>query len=522
MEDNSMHTSLSQRLSEVCTSIRLILFFLVVCVASIAVAGCMPGDPFLASPNAVSTPTPLLGSFNLSVQVIDETTDTPIIDAEIVLQLQERAPLTGRTDSNGYGRIFVPDTYIGMPGVLRVQSGGYTPYEQQIDLRSGQLPERVILEPATILLTEEPAPICRVIHGEPNLPVTKEPIGPAFSETIGGVFVGATLIIEGSVPSPMGTYYEISGFIFGGDRNTKVIDIEKSSPAAEAGVEVGDIILQLDDTRIHSAREVADYILANSGRDVRFHVLSNGQIETKVVHVRRSSERLADQGATGITIQGGDSGLWRIHGFVPAMGVSCSVIGDVIPLSDGEERSVDSSASVSATTSDILYCDVDVHEALECAWVWSAPTLLPRERTNLGCLSNGTRVKVLEMINNDFGYYRLAPQIVAQPVTVVEVMPFSPAAQIGMQKGDVVVRIDDLQLDKTPTETWREYVRTNAGKDIDLTIIREGQELSLSVTPSANPPEGEGPIGFTYEGGYIEATEDAFVYSPMLSSAISS
>lgn len=62
--------------------------------------------------------------------------------------------------------------------------------------------------------------------------------------------------------------------------------------------------------------------------------------------------------------------------------------------------------------------------------------------------------------------------------------PKAPAAAAGVQPGDEIVAIEGQ-----PVESWQqmtETIRENAGKPLDVTVMRSGEELELIVTPIAS------------------------------------
>ena len=86
-------------------------------------------------------------------------------------------------------------------------------------------------------------------------------------------------------------------------------------------------------------------------------------------------------------------------------------------------------------------------------------------------------------------------------VHVEKVVAGSPAAGAGIQKGDIVKSIryqvlsikegKEIKIPKDLIDT------TNAhkGEEVILTILRDGNELTVSVTPRKDPPKGEGAMG---------------------------
>jgi len=81
-------------------------------------------------------------------------------------------------------------------------------------------------------------------------------------------------------------------------------------------------------------------------------------------------------------------------------------------------------------------------------------------------------------------------------VFVESVQPGTPAEAIGLQLGDEL-------LDFETTTAFTTYVAEHAGEEISLLVRRGGEELTLSVTPRLDPPEGEGRVGVAViEGGF--------------------
>lgn len=87
-------------------------------------------------------------------------------------------------------------------------------------------------------------------------------------------------------------------------------------------------------------------------------------------------------------------------------------------------------------------------------------------------------------------------------VSVSEVTPGSPAAAAGMQVDDVIVAINDEKIE-TPNDVQL-YTHKSVGTETKVTLERDGQTVTVSLVPRANPPEGQGAMGII-----IGSTEDA-------------
>jgi len=82
--------------------------------------------------------------------------------------------------------------------------------------------------------------------------------------------------------------------------------------------------------------------------------------------------------------------------------------------------------------------------------------------------------------NEESGYYLGIEEI---PPVVNEVVPGKPAAAAGFKEGDRV-----LSIEGNPIHTWTQMtglVKESPGKPLHVDVLREGQRISLTVTPNA-------------------------------------
>jgi regulator of sigma E protease len=86
------------------------------------------------------------------------------------------------------------------------------------------------------------------------------------------------------------------------------------------------------------------------------------------------------------------------------------------------------------------------------------------------------------------------------PLTVTEIQEDSPADG-RLRVDDVIVGVDGLTFERSNELT--EYVRERGGERVELQVMRNGEEIDVSVTPRVVTPEeraqGVGPIGFGYD-----------------------
>jgi len=88
----------------------------------------------------------------------------------------------------------------------------------------------------------------------------------------------------------------------------------------------------------------------------------------------------------------------------------------------------------------------------------------------------------------------LTPDETVPGAGIYQVDPDSPAAEAGLRPGDTVIAADGQDVEDY--DALREYTHDNLGQEITLTV-RRGQTAidPVEMTPRADPPEGEGPIG---------------------------
>jgi S1-C subfamily serine protease len=71
-------------------------------------------------------------------------------------------------------------------------------------------------------------------------------------------------------------------------------------------------------------------------------------------------------------------------------------------------------------------------------------------------------------------------------VVVVEVMPSSPAAQAGLQQGDIILSVGET--DTTTASDLQQAVSDVAvGSELSLLVLRGGEELEISVVTEKLP-----------------------------------
>lgn len=82
-----------------------------------------------------------------------------------------------------------------------------------------------------------------------------------------------------------------------------------------------------------------------------------------------------------------------------------------------------------------------------------------------------------------------------QHIEIMEVMADKPAAQAGLESGDIIVALDDVQ---NPTVVqMQEYINTNKNKDIAVTIKRGEETIQKNIRPFVYEDTGKGGLGIS-------------------------
>lgn len=68
------------------------------------------------------------------------------------------------------------------------------------------------------------------------------------------------------------------------------------------------------------------------------------------------------------------------------------------------------------------------------------------------------------------------------PVVVKSVLPGEPAQEAGLQEGDRIIKVGE-----TPASAYVEFTQAladNAGKPVQMTVVRDGKDVTLEITPN--------------------------------------
>ena len=89
-------------------------------------------------------------------------------------------------------------------------------------------------------------------------------------------------------------------------------------------------------------------------------------------------------------------------------------------------------------------------------------------------------------------FYTLGDPVLSK-VRIDGIAPDSPAQQVGLQVGDIILRVNNQPIDSM--ESLQMTIQDNLGKSTEVVYQRDGQTNSVELTPRQNPPPNEGAIG---------------------------
>ena len=117
----------------------------------------------------------------------------------------------------------------------------------------------------------------------------------------------------------------------------------------------------------------------------------------------------------------------------------------------------------------------------------------------------------------------ITPELVAEwtstasYVRVSSVSEGSPAAEAGIEAGDLIYQFADESMLTIfdPSVRIQEPTQASAGENVTLTILRDGEAITLDLVPRLNPPAGEGRMGIGIRSEYTNPAQSfIFIQNP--------
>lgn len=91
---------------------------------------------------------------------------------------------------------------------------------------------------------------------------------------------------------------------------------------------------------------------------------------------------------------------------------------------------------------------------------------------------------------------------VSDGVSVVQVLPNSPASEAQLMSGDVIVSINGTAI--SSSQEFVDISNASQGKEVTVVIERDGDSKTVQFIPRINPPPNEGRLGITLANTRVE------------------
>lgn len=284
------------------------------------------------------------------------------------------------------------------------------------------------------------------------------------------------------------------------DDGVLIEEVTADSPAEDAGLKAGDIILAVDDTAMESVAQLVETIQSYAAGDtVTLTVLTDGD-ETSV------EVTLAERPASAVSPRPDVELMPGLQGRMNMWGLDLALTSDGLLV---QSIDPDSPLAESGLQEDDLITAIDgelVSDMLPRAML---RLMRGDETVTLTVLRDGEAVEVelniAELIGSlpsipdsmtavarptqlGIRYRTLTPEIaedeglsVEQGALVTEVYDGTPAAEAGLQAGDAITAVNGDVVDEQRTLGERLYAY-DEGDVVTLTVLRGGEELSVEVT----------------------------------------
>jgi S1-C subfamily serine protease len=250
-----------------------------------------------------------------------------------------------------------------------------------------------------------------------------------------------------------------------------IIEVIPDSPADDAGLQAGDVILSISGDEISPDESLADLIAEyDVGDEILMEIQGRGSRETTEVEVTLG-EHPDEDGKAYLGIR-----------FAPNVRSRIFLDDDVFPAPDLDGFEFEFEVPPFRRHFEFPFFDRDRFEF----------PFLP--------------------YNKDFTPFYFQGEGISG-VIVQEVVEGSPAADAGLQPEDLITAVDSESL--SDPMSFRDLIAgKNPGEVVSLTIIREEEELEIEVVLGEHPDlSGTGYLGITF-GSYIHLGGDGFEHLP--------
>lgn len=308
------------------------------------------------------------------------------------------------------------------------------------------------------------------------------------------------------------------------DAEVIVIDIVAGSPAAEAGIVLGDVILAVNDVPLEDPQQIFD-LLEPVIPGVSVPLTLNRQGETVDVMLEVPALPLApptptagagspEEAVDRLSYQP-NRNLWVVENIVP-VGILGSVglqVGDVIvSLRIGDrqfsQQTLQQFLNTISPEDEVMLTVQRGDEIIELSGpgVLAPAVLAAAERTETQVEPTQAPAALIPA-GAAYGFTALpvTAQIAAQAglqagegLVVIQVQPGTPAAQAGLRSNDVITAVNGRPV--TSDDPFDEQLAVYNGETVVLSVIRDGEVIDMSLTviePDATQPAaGPGALPF--------------------------
>jgi serine protease Do len=230
---------------------------------------------------------------------------------------------------------------------------------------------------------------------------------------------------------------QIAALHLQGPRGAEIVMVDHDGPAGKAGLQPHDVVVQMDGQNIDTAADLNRRLRGSApGRVVTLSIMRLGGPALIL------TAKLADQKEL-------ERNAWQQHFTVPE------------PPADNSSENI----------------------VVESYTIETAPAPKPPSHTQnfIGTvLRTGpyTGAQLGPMTPQLAGFFGAPPKT---GLLVQGVDANSPAAFAGLRAGDVVLRVDSLVV--STTSEWTKRLKASSGKAVNLTILRDKHEQSLTMQP---------------------------------------
>jgi regulator of sigma E protease len=239
---------------------------------------------------------------------------------------------------------------------------------------------------------------------------------------------------------------------------------DEVSPAEKAGLEAGDILLELDDRPVTDSWEAVRIIRRFAGRDLKVRFKRDGETRTVTVRPIAQPRRV--------------------------LGVSCvqTVVDEVAHGGDAWALGLRAGDTITHVNGQPVGSIVTVRELLE--------NHVPAEQV-LSVLREGHSLQMRRSFGDAWAIADFLDSFTCKSDNVLTwVKPGSPAHAAGLRVGDRIVSVAGKSV-----SSWEEFLRANGerrDKERTIKVVRGEESLALKATPAIDPDPTHGLIGVSF------------------------